>query len=199
MGRRKYIREKHGLSKSRTYKSWIAAKNRAFNKNGTDYDRYGGRGITMCPRWQESFLSFLDDMGHSPDGCTLERINNNGNYEPGNCRWANRKEQSNNTSRNRQLEYDGKTKTLSQWAEEYNMKYMVLYDRLALGWGMEEALTRRNRSNELTILELVDIKKRIANREPIKSIALYYHVHHYKISRIKRQYLESEPCQKSNK
>lgn len=192
MGKANYTREEHKQSKSRTYICWQSAKNRAFNVNGTDYQRYGGRGITMCQEWKDSFLAFLKDMGHVPDGYTLERIDNDGNYEPGNCKWANRKEQGNNTARNRYVSYNGKTQTLAQWAEEYNIDYTTLFYRLKAGWDVKDALTRRNRFKSLTRHEIRDIEKRIACKEPVKAIALSYHIHYSRVTRIK-ELLESDP------
>lgn len=87
----------HGRVGTPTYKSWDAAKQRCFNRNDDHYPAYGGRGITMCERWRSSFLNFLADMGERPEGTTLDRYpDNDGNYEPGNCRWATMKQQSNN-------------------------------------------------------------------------------------------------------
>ena len=81
---------------SPTYSSWMCAKQRCFNPRHLAYSRYGGRGITMCDRWRDSFAAFLADMGERPPGLTLDRKNNDGNYEPGNCRWATRLEQARN-------------------------------------------------------------------------------------------------------
>lgn len=77
-----------GQKTSRTYNSWVAMRQRCHSPNATKYARYGGRGITVCDRWRESFDNFLADMGPRPEGCTLDRLNPVGNYEPGNCRWA---------------------------------------------------------------------------------------------------------------
>lgn len=81
---------------SPTYHSWLAMKQRCLNKNRDNYYLYGGRGIIICDRWLHSFDNFLEDMGVRPNGKTLDRINNDGNYTPQNCRWANSKEQGSN-------------------------------------------------------------------------------------------------------
>ena len=82
---------------SPVYRSWIGAKSRCSNPKHANYKDYGGRGITMCEEWRKDFSAFYRDMGPRPEGCSLHRVNNDGNYEPGNCRWATPKEQSQNT------------------------------------------------------------------------------------------------------
>lgn len=86
----------HGMSGTKTYDAWCSAKSRCSNPNNPKYADYGGRGISMCAEWFESFEAFLSDMGPAPNGLELDRIDNDGNYEPGNCRWTTRKVQMNN-------------------------------------------------------------------------------------------------------
>lgn len=107
-------------------------KQRCLNPKHEAYHNYGGRGITICERWKKSFKAFLKDMGRRPTPKhTLDRHpNNDGNYEPGNCRWATRKEQCNNYRCNQVVEFNGKSQTLTQWAEELGIKAVTLHARL---------------------------------------------------------------------
>lgn len=94
--------KKHGKFRTSTWRSWNGAKNRCNNKNNKDYDNYGARGIKFSPLWNK-FEDFLRDMGEKPVGLTLDRINNDGNYEPGNCRWATISQQNSNQRKRKSL------------------------------------------------------------------------------------------------
>src|ERR1035437_5533989 len=111
-------REHHGKTNTVEYIIWGHITQRCYNPSCKQYADYGGRGIKMCQRWFDSFFAFLTDMGPRPNGLTIDRINNDGNYEPGNCRWATMKEQCSNRRSNVMLEYNGKTMTLRQWSVE---------------------------------------------------------------------------------
>jgi hypothetical protein len=103
----------HGKSRTPEYRTWVKIWQRCTNKNSSAYPDYGGRGISVCPRW-EVFENFLEDMGRRPAGMSIERIDVNGNYEPKNCRWATRKEQLNNTRRNKTVVLNGTTMGLTE-------------------------------------------------------------------------------------
>lgn len=124
----------HGLTRHPLYSVWGAMKNRCFNPGTDRYCDYGGRGITVCDRWANSFENFLSDMGDRPTGKhTIERKDTNGNYEPNNCVWATRSEQANNKRNNRQITIDGVTKTLAQWAEVSGVTESGIRGRLKRG------------------------------------------------------------------
>lgn len=121
---------------------WIDMKRRCYNAERKDYPRYGGRGITVCNRWLESFDNFYNDMINDfRVGLTLDRIDYNGSYSPENCRWLSTKEQNNNTRRNRNITLNGETKTLQQWIEFYNLKSSTVKQRFYVyGWSIERSL-----------------------------------------------------------
>lgn len=133
----------HGLSKYKEYKSWKAMKSRCYNINVKNYKDYGGRGITICDEWKNDFTAFIKDMGRKPsENYSIDRIDNNGNYCKGNCRWATDKEQANNKSINHYLEYDNQKLTMSQWAEKLNISIYVIRRRInSLNWSIEKTLT----------------------------------------------------------
>lgn len=130
----------HGLSHIPEYLVWKSMKARCLSPAASGYRNYGGRGIALCGRWL-SFEKFIEDMGRRPgDEYSIERINNDGNYEPSNCRWATKREQANNRRGNRLLTLKGKTLTLQQWADSLGISAGTLDTRLRLGWTLERAL-----------------------------------------------------------
>ena len=122
---------KHKMSGTRIYETWQDMKRRCYNKQNARYDRYGGRGITVCDEWLNNFQSFYDwaiSNGYSDD-LTIDRIDNDGNYEPSNCRWSTAKEQCNNRGSNINITIGNATKSLMCWCEIFNIDYKKVYAR----------------------------------------------------------------------
>lgn len=139
---------KHGYTKGGNkpleYHIWHSMKQRCTNPNNKAYKNYGGRGITVCDRWMNSFPNFLEDMGFKPtEKHSIDRIDNNGNYCPENCRWATIFAQHNNTSRNVFYTYNGETLTIGQFAEKYNVSSKLVYSRIKEGWSIERSITEK--------------------------------------------------------
>lgn len=131
---------KHGWWNTPTWRSWDCMISRCTRKSVNSYERYGGRGIAVCERWL-SFANFLSDMGERPNGMTLDRYpDRDGNYEPGNCRWATYKEQARGRSSNVLLTHNGETKPLRAWADECGVHPGTLERRIQKGWPAERAL-----------------------------------------------------------
>jgi hypothetical protein len=117
-------------------------KDRCLNQNNREYHNYGGRGISVYDPWIHSFEEWYVHMGYPPSPeHSIERINNNGNYEPGNVKWATREEQSLNKRTNHLIEFNGKTQTLSQWADELGISIQTLSSRFRYGWSIPKILT----------------------------------------------------------
>jgi hypothetical protein len=147
--------QKHGYCKNdrkdpkhQLYRVWSQMLQRCNNPNDQRYEYYGGRGITVCPRWQgaQGFVNFLRDLGPRPKGTSLERKDNAGNYCPKNCKWATKQEQARNSKNAKQIEYRGKTQSVSEWAEELGFSGTVLLNRLRLGWSVARAFTQPTRA-----------------------------------------------------
>jgi hypothetical protein len=137
----KIRRTTHGLSYTSEYWVWASMMARCFNPNEVGFKNYGHRGITVCPRWRTA-ANFLADMGKRPSPKhSIDRINNDGNYEPGNCRWATRIQQNRNMRRVRFLMFNGESKCISEWATIYGLNESVLRRRLDRGWSIEEAIS----------------------------------------------------------
>lgn len=131
----------HGHSqRTRTYTVWVSMKARCYNRDHNRYHRYGGRGIRVCDRWVGSFENFLSDMGECPAGMQIDRKDNDGDYEPGNCQWSTAGEQANNRSTNRIVVYQDRSMTLAEASREYAVPYETLKQRLNRGWPVNRAL-----------------------------------------------------------
>lgn len=126
------LRRTHGLARTPEWYSWTNMLARCRNQHSPYWDRYGGRGISVCDRWKK-FENFLADMGKKPTGGTIDRIDNNGNYEPGNCRWASRREQSNNRNNTIYVTYEGQTKGLLEWGRIYGLTRASISKRYRKG------------------------------------------------------------------
>ena len=135
---------KHGFSHKRnpTYQTWLDMRQRCTNPNSPPYKNYGGRGIKVCNRWLD-FKSFLEDMGERPIGLSIDRIDNNGNYEPSNCRWVNHKTQCRNYRRNVIIEYGKKKMCIAEWADFLGIKRKTLTCRFQRGYSIRDALNMR--------------------------------------------------------
>lgn len=125
------------------YYCWQDMKKRCLWKKCPSYPNYGGRGIAVCNQWKHSFSQFIEDMGIPQKGLTLERIDNNGDYEPKNCRWATHLEQHRNTRANHLITFNGETRCVSEWEEHLGLSVGCLWHRFQRGWSLDKALTTR--------------------------------------------------------
>lgn len=133
------VHKTHGKSYTKLHRVWCAIIQRCTNPNCKAYKNYGARGITICERWRNSFEAFAEDMGPGKKGWTIERVVNDGNYEPGNCVWATRVRQARNKRDNRIITVNGKTDCLAALCEFFKSDYRRVYMRLRLGWPPERA------------------------------------------------------------
>lgn len=136
-------RRTHGMSQSREHLIWRQMIARCSNPKHNRYTRYGGRGIVVCDRWlgQDGFAAFYKDMGPCPSSDhQIDRLDNDGDYQPDNCRWATRKEQARNRRNNHHLVVDGVSKTIAEWAEDMDVKQHMIICRLRRGWSERRAV-----------------------------------------------------------
>lgn len=137
------LHRKHGKTNTRLYVTWDNMKARCYRKHNAYYKNYGGRGIAVCEEWKNDFKAFYEwsiANGYT-DKLTLDRIDNNGNYEPSNCRWIDMKQQARNRRSNKIYTINGKTHCLAEWCEIYNMSYDKVKQRLnKLNWSIDKAL-----------------------------------------------------------
>lgn len=147
------MRKFHSADEKRLHSVWSDMKRRCKNPSRKNYPHYDGRGITVCPEWEDfnNFYEWAIANGYS-QGLSLDRINNNGNYEPDNCKWSTVKEQNDNRSCTVKFTYNGETRTLTEWSELYGLKYGLLYDRIFReGLSFEEAIHKPYEKRERLI------------------------------------------------
>lgn len=137
----------HGMTNSRVYKIWSGMHSRCKLPSATGYKNYGGKGISVCSRW-DCFEAFFEDMGSAPDGMSIDRIESTGNYEPSNCRWASKVEQNRNQFDLLYITFGGRTQCLSSWAEEVGSTFSTLKARLNRGWDVERVLNTPIRAHK---------------------------------------------------
>ncbi len=131
---------RHKLSHSKVHDCWCAIRQRCENRNHKRFHKYGARGISVCPRWHV-FENFLEDMGHpASSAMSIDRIDNNGNYEPANCRWATPEQQARNKTAARKLTIDGEERSIHDWADITGVKFATIWRRIRLGWTPERAV-----------------------------------------------------------
>lgn len=145
----------HGMSGTPEYITWENIVQRTTNPNHPQFKYWGGRGITMCDRWLNSFENFYDDMGDKPNNLTIDRIDNNKGYYPENCRWATMKEQNLNTRRTTKITYNNITMSKSEWANYLGIKYITVCSRFSRGWSIEKALSKKNYTGSNQFKEII--------------------------------------------
>ena len=127
---------------TKEYTAWVHLRQRCYNPRDKRYHSHGARGIKVCERWLNSFENFLSDVGYAPTKKhTIERNDNDGNYEPSNCRWATYTEQARNKRLTRWIEYNGQKKSLAQWCEELDLPYSTISYRILHGWDVARAFS----------------------------------------------------------
>jgi hypothetical protein len=131
--------KRHGMSNTPLHRTWSAMIQRCTNPNTREYVRYGGRGISICEDWLV-FENFMRDMGERPDGTSIDRIDNDGNYEPSNCRWATQKTQTNNRSVTRMITANSQTLPLTEWSALIGVKPITLEKRVKAGWSDHDVI-----------------------------------------------------------
>jgi len=148
---------KHYLRYTRLYRIWNHIKDRCLNPNSDAFKHYGARNISICSEWKQDISAFYKwaiENGYN-DNLTIDRIDNNGNYEPNNCRWVDIKTQANNKRNNHLITYNNETHTLAEWGRITNINPITINKRLSIGWSISKALTTpvRSRNQQLSDIQ----------------------------------------------
>lgn len=130
----------HGMTGTPAFQAWLKMRERCGDASHPQFHRYGGRGIKVCAAWSKSFEAFYQDMGAPPPRHQIDRVDNDRDYEPGNCRWVTSKQNNRNRSNNVNVVWDGRSQTIAGWAEELGMLSATLWHRLDR-WPLERAMT----------------------------------------------------------
>lgn len=176
-------RERIGQGGTGTHVTWLSMRARCLRKSSTQYKWYGARGIKICRRWSR-FSLFLADMGERPAGKCLDRIDNNGNYEPRNCKWSTRAEQGRNRRGNVTLTHNGRTMILADWAKDIGISTACLGARVRNGWDIQRTLNEEPGSYTKKITHKIPHKGKLvscaelARLTGIKRETLRWRIHH---------------------
>ncbi len=170
-------RTTHGQRRSAEYRIWTHIKSRCLNEKVPEFKHYGGRGVFICDRWKNSFENFLADMGPRPGPqYSIDRRDNDGGYEPNNCRWASKKEQANNTRANRRVTIGHETKNMTQWADEIGVKREVIHKRLKRGVDISRLLEPTARAKTFAFRGIVATIPEWSKSTGINRATLYWRI-----------------------
>jgi len=188
---------RHGQSKTPEHRTWNGMIQRCTDPNSKSWHRYGGRGIKVCERWMRAFGNFLLDMGMRPPNTSLDRINNDGNYEPDNCRWATNAVQNRNRSDNVIIEFAGESLTLTDWATRLGITKQALRFRLHSDeWTLHDALTvaerrhvrgERHKLAKITDAQAAEVIRRRRAGEKLRPLATEFGISEARISKLARR------------
>ena len=174
-------------SKTRLFRIWCNMRQRCRNKNKPDYKYYGGKGITVCEEWEKSFLAFkewADNNGYN-DTLTIDRIDVNGNYEPSNCKWSMRRDQTINRTASPKITYKGTTKYAAEWADEIGISSKLITERLRKGFPIEKVFAKKDlRVGSIKTSQykkVVNLKDSLLFKS-VKDAAAYYGCHTSNVS-----------------
>lgn len=177
------MKENHGMTNSDEYGIWTDIKTRCTNSKSWSYKNYGGRGIVVCDRWKTSFLSFYSDMGPRPSkDHSIERIDNSGNYEKSNCKWATSLEQGKNKRNNVKININGVVKTQAEWSRESGVSSCLISARIKAGKKGNELIAKAGSSQSLTFNGITDTVGGWSKRTGIKLTTISMRINQYKWS-----------------